>query len=185
MTATVPTVRQLLAYWVGRTLPGTDRAPALDAGEPSCFACGWFNEDTLDPLVGSGLERAHAVPRSIGGSNEPSNLALLCKHCHLEAPDTADAAWFWRWIAGHPSDGYPVNRAAERMLAAVALMSPEHIEVLSRVDRARTPELLEEAAVAVQPVLHAGRLSAATTARLMTEMAELLERSAGQLALEI
>ncbi|RKS09727.1 hypothetical protein DFP74_5469 [Nocardiopsis sp. Huas11] len=44
------------------------------------------------------VERAHAVPESLGGSNDVRNFALLCTYHHREAPDIADAEAFWRWI---------------------------------------------------------------------------------------
>lgn len=41
-----------------------------------CQHCGWKSQD------GRGLNVHHIVPRSRGGSDEPSNLAVLCKDCH-------------------------------------------------------------------------------------------------------
>jgi 5-methylcytosine-specific restriction endonuclease McrA len=44
------------------------------------------------------VERAHAVPKSLGGSYDLRNFALLCPDHHRQAPDIADAEAFWAWI---------------------------------------------------------------------------------------
>ncbi len=47
------------------------------------------------------LHRCHIVPRALGGSEEPSNLVLLCAQCHAEAPNVADPAFMWLWLRAH------------------------------------------------------------------------------------
>lgn len=110
------TVLEIATYWAGRKLPGTDYVPCIDAGEPNCFACSawgrydaqaWGREHTWER--GVTLERAHVVPRSLGGSDEPENIVLLCYDCHLAAPDTAEAQYMWRWLAAHPRSGSQYN----------------------------------------------------------------------------
>ncbi|MFI6258985.1 HNH endonuclease [Micromonospora zamorensis] len=44
------------------------------------------------------VHRAHAVPDSLGGSNDVRNFAPLCEEHHRQAPDVIDAEAFWRWI---------------------------------------------------------------------------------------
>ena len=46
------------------------------------------------------IQRCHIVGKSQGGSDEPSNLILLCKDCHDDAPMTknATAESFFNWI---------------------------------------------------------------------------------------
>src|SRR5258708_5821787 len=65
---------------------------------PRCFACCYIKPallreqgDDSDDFVSqqwerSGLERCHLVPRNRGGSYDLSNLVLLCKRCHEDAP---------------------------------------------------------------------------------------------------
>jgi hypothetical protein len=62
-------------------------ADYLGLDEPLCLIC-W---DTP-------VERAHAVPASLGGSNAPRNFALLCRRHHSESPDVSDAEAFWSWV---------------------------------------------------------------------------------------
>lgn len=47
------------------------------------------------------LHRCHVVPRALGGSDEASNLVLLCAQCHAEAPNVADASFMWVWLRAH------------------------------------------------------------------------------------
>jgi hypothetical protein len=46
----------------------------------------------------SPTHRAHAVPKSLGGSMDVRNFALLCPAHHAQAPDIADAEAFWAWV---------------------------------------------------------------------------------------
>ena len=106
----MPSFAAIAEYWCDRPLPGSERIALEDLGEPQCFACGSCRlEQVHSPKaqrdIWKGLQRAHAVARSLGGSNAVENLALLCESCHEESPDTADAAIFWKWIANHPENG--------------------------------------------------------------------------------
>ncbi|MEV5443949.1 HNH endonuclease [Streptomyces sp. NPDC052644] len=62
-------------------------ADYLGLTEPICLVC-WQTP----------VERAHVVPKSLGGSNDVRNFALLCPRHHREAPDVADAEAFWSWV---------------------------------------------------------------------------------------
>ncbi|MFI7321615.1 hypothetical protein [Streptomyces venezuelae] len=55
--------------------------------DPACLIC-W----------GTPVDRAHAVPTSLGGSMDVRNFALLCPDHHRQAPDIADAEAFWAWV---------------------------------------------------------------------------------------
>ncbi len=63
--------------------------PLIDSGEPECFVCG----TSMDRF-----ERAHIVPMSLGGKDEPSNYVPLCPRCHRNAPNTTDRSAFMRYI---------------------------------------------------------------------------------------
>lgn len=47
------------------------------------------------------LQRCHIVPHSLGGKDEPSNLVLLCKRCHLDNPNVADKEIMWDWLKAY------------------------------------------------------------------------------------
>lgn len=44
------------------------------------------------------LEKAHAIPKSLGGTYDPNNIVFLCGGCHAESPDTYDRKVFFGWI---------------------------------------------------------------------------------------
>jgi hypothetical protein len=83
-----------------------------DWGEPSCWACGYYDADdfanidykTTDKNIfkcwdrAHFLERCHISPRSLTLNDHPSNLFLLCAHCHFESPDTLNPKNFERWL---------------------------------------------------------------------------------------
>lgn len=75
----------------------------LGLSEPCCLVC-WAKP----------VERAHALPRSLTGSNSLANFALLCHEHHLEAPDVADSEAFWKWI------DYAAERDSGRRMALIA-----------------------------------------------------------------
>ncbi|MEU7528541.1 HNH endonuclease [Saccharothrix sp. NPDC042600] len=71
-----------------RSSPPSVKAIADYLGmDPVCIIC-WK----------SPVERAHVVPKSLGGSYDVRNFALLCAKHHKEAPDVADAEAFWSWV---------------------------------------------------------------------------------------
>jgi hypothetical protein len=72
-----------------RSSPPSVRAIAdyIGISPPRCLIC------RRNPV-----ERAHAAPRSLRGSYDIRNFALLCSDHHRQAPDIADAEAFWAWI---------------------------------------------------------------------------------------
>lgn len=76
----------------------------LGMTEFRCLVC-WTSES---------VERAHAVPRALGGSNDVRNFAPLCTDHHKESPDVADSEAFWSWI-DHERIKYSDNRQREIM----------------------------------------------------------------------
>lgn len=93
----------------------------LDWSEPSCWGCRTpfisphkheLNIVPKNKVESLGrriwnevpLQRCHIVPRQFGGSNHPSNLFLLCPHCHDSSPDTHDPEVFFNWIKYRPDE---------------------------------------------------------------------------------
>lgn len=76
-----------------------------DWAEPECWCCGDFCEEVYNyrdydrdikedvkrvwnyGCVKSKLERCHIIPFSLGGTDAPDNLFLMCPTCHKESPD--------------------------------------------------------------------------------------------------
>lgn len=114
----------IVEHWASSPDRGRFARHLLDLGEPSCFACGWYRERWDDPNTpsarwnGSGLERAHIVPDSLGGAGTPDNLVLLCKPCHIDSPDWADPSEMARFIAGRKPRNSNVWEYAEAWVRA-------------------------------------------------------------------
>ncbi|MEV1331141.1 HNH endonuclease signature motif containing protein [Micromonospora costi] len=104
--AAMPSHYEIALWWLENQ--DRDARPfVLDLGEPACFACRWYPDgceasDTVTLKASwalrAKLERAHLKPHSLGGTNDPSNIVLLCRVCHLDAPDWEDAAEMLGWV---------------------------------------------------------------------------------------
>lgn len=114
-------------------------APWLSLDEPCCFACGWFSErweeKAKTPRGRWGrarLERAHIVPRSLGGPDTADNLLLLCRPCHEDSPDWPDPRQMARWIATRAERP---SKQLEAFLAwfAAASEAPEFRDAIASV----------------------------------------------------
>lgn len=96
-----------IALWWFEHQDRDARPFVLDLGEPACFACRWYPDgcevsDTVTLKAAwalrAKLDRAHLKPHSLGGDNDPSNIVLLCKTCHREAPDWDEPAEMLAWV---------------------------------------------------------------------------------------
>ncbi len=81
---------QIVDYW---TLNQDECGLSVDWAEADklCWRCAHKRK----------LQRCHIIPRSLGGSEEPSNLVLLCGQCHAEAPNVDDPDYMWVWLRAH------------------------------------------------------------------------------------
>lgn len=82
---------EFLGWWV------FDNVAECSLGEYFCWGCG------LPVSKLNYLEKAHIVPKALGGKVEPSNFFLLCKGCHEESPDTGIPEIFFKWLKGKGS----------------------------------------------------------------------------------
>lgn len=159
---------EIFEYWKDRCLdklltkevPSIEHRIVWDEGNPCCWACGKpvFRHDKIktngdvelkrlwnDPDVKSKLERCHIVPRALGGSDEPSNLFLLCPECHTLSPDTTNPTNFYRWVATRRENYWwgklspvAILKGVEESLATRGM--PTLRELLSLVDAGRVDE---------------------------------------------
>ena len=70
----------------------------LSLGEETCFCCGDHRGN---------LEKAHIIPVSSGGSDDISNIHILCKSCHLRTESLTDIPiigfeLYFNFIKQHP-----------------------------------------------------------------------------------
>jgi len=100
---TTKTKRSTTRYEIAKYWQQYHERFVIDIGEPSCFACGywdmkWDMHSTAEECWNkAGLERAHIIATSIGGEDTPSNYLLLCPRCHVLAPMTNQRDWIIRW----------------------------------------------------------------------------------------
>lgn len=82
-------VLEAIEYWSEKIYEGDT---GIDWGDGSaktnCWRCGCEKR----------VQKCHIVPRSLGGSDDVSNLIPLCAICHDEAPNVADPNYMWEWI---------------------------------------------------------------------------------------
>ena len=67
----------------------------------SCWKCGLQyrnREGTID--------RCHIVPVMLGGKHTVDNLVILCRRCHVRAPDVMDPSFMWEFIEKGDEDGW-------------------------------------------------------------------------------
>jgi hypothetical protein len=57
--------------------------PAWTDAERLCWRCG----DPPEVCGRANLDRAHLVPHALGGTDDPTNIVLLCEECHHWGPN--------------------------------------------------------------------------------------------------
>lgn len=137
----MPTTRKIRAEWQGsyssaiafRLLPLCERV-LNNLGDDSeehrlCWCCGKRGYQ----------ERAHIVARSLGGSEDPENMFLLCADCHVNSPDTVNPRAFVSWV-----NAESVRQHALEMQAIDRMFSSMTPAVKSKSDASEMLKLLED-----------------------------------------
>ena len=86
---------EIIDYWETR-VDECDISVDFSYAHERCWRCGYK----------SVLHRCHIIPHSLGGEDHPSNLVLLCKRCHVEAPNINDVEFFWDWLKAQKTSFY-------------------------------------------------------------------------------
>lgn len=122
-----------------KILNATDTIVVIeDWGEPTCFACGkctgFLNiedEKYLEILnidddeqfakklwgrsdIFKGFQRAHIVPKAMGGSDDADNIFCLCERCHKYSPDTRFKEEFFKWVYNRRNEPNIFQKAFQR-----------------------------------------------------------------------
>ena len=121
----LPSKAEIFEYWKGRLRTLGCR---INWGEPACWVCGfhygtkynvkWPNagwDNVLRCWNNIPLQRCHVVPRSLGGTNDVSNLFLMCCECHDLAPNTSFPEIFFEWARAQDWDA----RESAKLTAAI------------------------------------------------------------------
>ena len=147
-------IKDAVAYWEDRVYEG-DMGCDWDEADVRCWRCGYLRS----------CQKCHIVPKSIGGSDEVSNLIPLCADCHDEMPNVSDPLEVWRWIKGDHGkihDTYWTLRAQRE-----AGLSDEQFKNL---DASKLPAIFEKHCSHHFGQLHGrARLSVATLAWIMKQ----------------
>ena len=61
-------------------------------GEFCCWCCGKTGKSV------NSFQRCHILGKQFGGSNELSNLFLMCEPCHTESPDLNNPKYFYKFV---------------------------------------------------------------------------------------
>ena len=83
-------VKEIVAYWVRHKDESNLSVDFSEANE-RCWRCGCKRN----------LERCHIIHNLLGGKDEPSNLVLLCKQCHLDNPNVKYSEIIWKWLQAY------------------------------------------------------------------------------------
>lgn len=87
------TIAEIVEYWSKR-VDDWDLTVEWGQAHKCCWRCGYETP----------LERAHIIPDSLGGLDEPSNFVLLCTHCHASAPNVLDPEIMWDWLKAYSTN---------------------------------------------------------------------------------
>lgn len=83
-------INDIVKYWA-KYKNESDFSFDFSEAHEICWRCGCKKN----------LERCHIIPDSLGGKDEPSNLVLLCKRCHIDNPNVADPDIMWNWLKAY------------------------------------------------------------------------------------
>lgn len=102
----MPSVEKIFNYWYEHRDKFSDTCK--DEGginEKECFACGSYDN----------IQRCHIIPHCAGGSNDVTNIHLLCAGCHVES-EGLKPYWTWlNWKRKNEWD-YGVNHIQKRLI---------------------------------------------------------------------
>lgn len=84
------TIQQAVEYW-SKKVDECDLSVDWAEADTHCWRC----------RCEKNLERCHIIPDSLGGEDDPSNIVLLCKRCHIDGPNVKDSEVMWDWIKAY------------------------------------------------------------------------------------
>lgn len=184
-----PSKAQIFGHWKNHF---QEMGVFIDWGEPSCWACGFhygtkydikspdpsWNE-ILDGWERIPLQRCHIVPRSLGGTNELSNLFLMCRECHDTAPNTALSEIFFEWVRAQSTHGRETTKIDDA-LRSFGVDTEQKRELLHLIDTPDFRKWVEGKIGLHRPQSNyaplSGRLTPATMVGLAVHYSRLTQR---------
>lgn len=180
-----PSPSKIAEWWGGRAgrsfiqelgeRHGADLALKLeeiDQGAAHCWACGYAPRRgkakyTCRYLA---LDRCHVKPLALGGTNDPSNLLMMCKECHGASPDSISDSIFWRWFAR-------VEDRSNALIQGIAEIIPQD---LSPIEEAWFLEAFKDRLRQERPVLVRGVLPDSLVLLLVEDVTERWLKGVGR-----
>jgi len=135
-------------YWA-RKIPETEIGCDYDEADVRCWRCGHLRT----------CQKCHIVARSLGGSDDVSNIIPLCAACHDEMPNVSDPSEVWRWIAADHGEMYETYWTV-RAIKSCGL-SPEQ---MAGFDAGAVKSLMDQCALHLGQLNGGARISTATLA---------------------
>jgi len=178
-----PTKVSIVDYWIQNAEDlGLEE---IDFANPNCFACGQLPSQALGYAANktntpkglkwsekTRLQKAHVVPRSLGGNNEPSNFLLLCDICHKECPDIKDRELVLRWVKNRPNYFIRFNRDIDEAFVQLGYPNWRDIEFFNDPTRFRNSLTKGEVGWTKEWTTHGAKMSVATIAAVMVKQYE-------------
>jgi hypothetical protein len=127
-----------------------------------CWCCG--------ASEGKRLQRCHIVAKSIGGSDNSSNIVPLCRHCHDLMPDTPDAEFFWSWLQKqqNPLSGLGIGRYWPVIESAVTALGKKDLASVNANSLKEDQIKSEMASLLNQTAIHWSQSGKGPTIKLST-----------------
>ncbi|PHR90792.1 MAG: HNH endonuclease [Blastopirellula sp.] len=160
-------VNKIVEYWSAHQ-DESHLSVGWDEATTRCWRCGYKSK----------LDKCHIIPDSCGGSNEPSNLVLLCNLCHREAPNIADPRFMWIWLRAHRAffyDTYWSQRGAEEFRKMFG-RNPFKCVDLNHVDENQVQNLLKDEIQKAIVHFGEGRMNPSTIACIIYSIEEQLTK---------
>ncbi len=105
----------IAAYW-------SERYPEYHLTDKACWRCG----------IKKRLDRAHIQAHSIEGLDTAENFVLLCKHCHIAAPNVDQAFYMWHWLEYYRNRQYADLWMFEGIQCFEALFNVDFIQLVKK-----------------------------------------------------
>lgn len=183
----MPTRQKIADYWTN-TDEGQERIrqikesykidvtnlACIDRDIAHCWAC---NKTIRSGSTGYnvpdlGLQRCHVIPHSLGGSNHPSNLILMCSPCHAASPDTNEELYFWKWFSRVRSHLQNEMRALQDFLDTSSL----DLETASQLNLNEMLAYLEKSSEGIEVTTHGPTIAQGTRFVLVQKAVDLMSQ---------
>lgn len=155
-------IAEIVAYWSRHE---DESGLAVDWAEAHkrCWGCGrkrWKRN----------FDRCHIVPRSLGGSNRADNLVLLCRRCHIQAPNVKDPSFMWFWLRSHAVPLYDAEWIISGLEEYQRLFGKRTFSSLKSLDISQLKRMVEK--FRRQAIIHfgEGRPNPSTLAWVIAKM---------------